>query len=56
MHLSFSGHLGCLHVLAVVNGASVNTVVRVSFSVLVSLGHTPSSGIAVLYGGFIPSF
>ena len=42
--------------LAIVNSASVNTGVHVSFSVLVSSGYMPSSGIAVSYGDFIPSF
>ena len=34
----------------------MNIGVRVSFSILVSSGYMPSSGIAGLYGGFIPSF
>ena len=50
------GHLGCFHVLAIVNSAAVNTGIRVSFSTLVSLGYMPRSGIAGSYGGFIPSF
>ena len=36
MHSSVSGHLGCFHVLAVVNRAAVNTGIHVSFSVFVS--------------------
>ena len=34
----------------------MNTGVHVSFSVLISSGHIPRSGIAGWYGGFIPSF
>ena len=36
--------------------ATMNIGVHVSFSVLVSSGYMPSSGIAGSYGGFIPSF
>ena len=31
IHLSVSGHLGCFHVLAVINSAAMNTGVHVSF-------------------------
>ena len=54
IYSSADGHLGCFHVLAIVNSAAVSTGVHVSFLVLISLGH--SSGIAGLYGSFIPSF
>ena len=40
------GHLGCFYVLAIVNSAAVNIGVHVSFSVLISSGHIPRSGIA----------
>ena len=53
---SVSGHLGCFHVLAIVDSAAVSIGVRVSFSVLVSSGCMPRSGIAGSYVGFIPSF
>ena len=56
IHSSVDGHLGCFHVLAIANGAAVNTGVHVSLSILVSLGCMPSSGITGSYGGFIPSF
>ena len=56
IHSSVNGHSLCLHVLAIVNSAAMNTEVHVSFSILVSSGYMPRSGIAGLYGGFIPSF
>ena len=31
IHLSVDGHLGCFHVLAIVNSATVNIRVHVSF-------------------------
>ena len=57
MHSSVSGHPDCFHILAIVkNRAAMNTRVHVSFSILVSSGYMPRSGIAGSYGGFIPSF
>ena len=49
---SLDGHLGCFHVLAVVNGAAVNNGIHVSLSILVSSGYMPRSGIAGSYGVF----
>ena len=46
IHSSVNGHLGCFHVLAIVNSASMNNGIHVSFSILVSLGYMPRSGIA----------
>ena len=56
IHSSVSGHLGCFHVLAIVNSAAMNYGIHVSFSILVSSGYMPKSGIAGSYGGFIPRF
>ena len=56
IYSSVDGHLGCFHVLAIVNSAAVNNEIHVSLSILVSIGYMPRSGIAGSYGGFIPSF
>ena len=56
IHSSVNGHLGFFHVLAIVNSAAMTIGVLVSFSVLVSSGYMPRSGIAGSYGDFIPSF
>ena len=56
IHSSVDGHLGCYHVLAIVNSAAINTGVHMSFSIMVFSEYMPSSGIVGSYGGFIPSF
>ena len=56
IHASVNGHLGSFRVLAIINSAVVNIGVHVSFSVLISSGYMPRSGIAGSYYGFIPSF
>ena len=55
-HSTVTGHLGCFHVLAIVNSVAVNNGINVSFSVLVSSGYRPRSEIVGSYGGFISSF
>ena len=46
IHSSVDGYQGCFHVLAIVNSAAEKIQVYVSFSILVSSGYMPSSGIA----------
>ena len=48
IHSSVDGRLDCFHVLAVVNSAAMNSGIHVSFSILVSSGYVPRSGIAGL--------
>ena len=56
IHSSADGHLGCFHVLAIINSAAMNIGVHVSLSILVSLVCMPRSGIAGSYGSDISSF
>ena len=49
------GHLGCLHVLAIINSAAMNTGVYVSFHIVFS-GYMPRSGTAGSYGSSICNF
>ena len=46
IHSSVNEHLGCFHVLAVVNSAAVNIGVHVSFWIMFSSRHMPRSEIA----------
>ena len=58
IHSSADGHLGCFHVLAVINSAAMNIGVHLSLSDLVSSVCVPRCGIAGSYGSsffFFPS-
>ena len=45
IHSSVDGHLGCFHVLAIVNSAAVNTEVHVFFRLWFSPGICPEVGL-----------
>ena len=56
IHSTVDGHLGNFYVLAIVNSATMDIGVRVSFSILFLLGYMPGSCIVGSYDSFIPSF
>ena len=56
VHSSADGHLGCFHVLPIVNSAVMIIRVHMSLSILVSSVCMPSSGIAGLSCRSISSF
>ena len=56
IHSSADGHLGCFHVLGIVNSAVLNIGIYTSLSVLVFLVCMPSGGVAGSYGSSIFSF
>ena len=55
IHSSVNGHLGCFHVLGIVDSSAQNIGVHVSFTVVAFSGYLPNSGIAGSYGSFILS-
>ena len=56
LYSSVDGHLDCFHVLAIVNSASINIRVHVSFPVIVLSGYIPRNGIVGSFGNSIFSF
>ena len=56
IHSSVNRHLGCFHVLAIVNSAAVNIGVHVSFLLIILSRYVPRSGISGSYGSSIFSF
>ena len=46
IHSSVNGHLGCFHVLAIVNSTAMNIGVHVSFQTMFFSGYMPRGGIA----------
>ena len=54
--LSVNGHLGCFHVFAIVNSATINIGVLVSFQIKFFSKYMPRSRIAVSHGDSISSF
>ena len=56
IHSSVDGHLGCFHVLSIVNNAAKNFGMHVSFWITVFCRYVPRSSIAGSYGSSIFSF
>ena len=56
VHSSVYGHLGCFHVLVIVNCATMNIGEHASFQIMFFSGFMSSSGIAGPYGSSIFSF
>ena len=57
-HSSVDGHLGCFHVLAIVNSATVNTGAHVSFRIITKelLKRMPNYPKPIYFSIFLPDF
>ena len=56
IHSSVNGHLGYLHVLAIINSAALNIRVHASFQIIVLSEYMTRNRIAGSYGNSIFSF
>ena len=56
IHSSVNKHLGCFHVLAIVNSPATNVEEHVSLQIRISSGYMPKSRIAISYGNSVLSF
>ena len=53
---SVNEHLGCFHVLTIVNSAAMKIRMHANFLMIVSCGYMPRSGVAGSYVSYIFSF
>ena len=56
IHSSVHGHLGCFHILAIINCVALHIGVQVSFQTKVCSGYMPRNGIARSYDNPIFNF